>query len=65
MKVLALELTRIAFEMGSLRFLANMLVFGSFHGLMGLKNEANLKAILAETFQQKESRDARNQRKRF
>ena len=51
-KVLALELTKIASEMGSLRS-ANMLVFGLCAGLLCLKDEQNLKAILANTLGKK------------
>jgi 2-oxoglutarate ferredoxin oxidoreductase subunit gamma len=47
-KVLALELTKIAADMGSLRS-ANMLVFGLCAGLLGLKDQGNLKALLADT----------------
>lgn len=51
-KVLALELTKIAADMGSLRS-ANMLVFGLCAGLLGLKDEENLKAILEDTLGRK------------
>ena len=51
-KVLALELTKIAADMDSLRS-ANMLVFGLCAGLLGLKDEQNLKTILANTLGKK------------
>ncbi len=47
MKILSLELTKIAADMGSLRS-ANMLVFGLCAGLLGLKDDEQLKALLGE-----------------
>jgi len=51
-RVLALELTKIASEMGSLRS-ANMLVFGLCAGLLGLDGAEKLGALLAETLGRK------------
>lgn len=51
-KVLALELSQIASDMGSLRS-ANMLVFGLCAGLLGLKDESNLKDILGDALGKK------------
>ena len=44
-KVLALDLTKIAADMGSLRS-ANMLVLGLCAGLLGLKDTQGLKTVL-------------------
>jgi 2-oxoglutarate ferredoxin oxidoreductase subunit gamma len=46
-KVVALELTKIAADMGSLRS-ANMLVLGLCAGLLGLKDKERLKGLLAD-----------------
>ena len=45
-KIVALELTKIAADMGSLRS-ANMLVLGLCAGLLGLKDTEQLKGLLA------------------
>jgi 2-oxoglutarate ferredoxin oxidoreductase subunit gamma len=47
-KIVSLELTKIAADMGSLRS-ANMLVFGLCAGLLGLANDEQLKSLLGET----------------
>ena len=60
-KVVALELTKIAADMGSLRS-ANMLVLGLCAGLLGLKDTERLKGLLADILGQEESGDARDQR---
>jgi 2-oxoglutarate ferredoxin oxidoreductase subunit gamma len=46
-KIVSRELTTIAADMGSLRS-ANMLVFGLCAGLLGLKDDAKLKELLAK-----------------
>ena len=46
-KIVSLELTKIAADMGSLRS-ANMLAFGLCTGLLGLKNGERLKGLLGE-----------------
>jgi len=46
-KILPLELTKIAADMGSLRS-ANMLVLGLCAGLLGLKDHDQLKGLLGE-----------------
>jgi 2-oxoglutarate ferredoxin oxidoreductase subunit gamma len=46
-KIVALELTKIAADMGSLRS-ANMLAFGLCAGLLGLENDEQLKGLLGE-----------------
>jgi 2-oxoglutarate ferredoxin oxidoreductase subunit gamma len=51
-KILALELTKIAADMGSLRS-ANMLVFGLCAGLVGLESDAQLKSILENSLGKK------------
>jgi 2-oxoglutarate ferredoxin oxidoreductase subunit gamma len=51
-KVMALGLTKLAADMGSLRS-ANMLVFGICAGLLGLKDDQNLKTILTDTLGKK------------
>jgi 2-oxoglutarate ferredoxin oxidoreductase subunit gamma len=51
-KVLFLELTKIASEMGSLRS-ANMLVFGLCAGLLGLNNREGLKILLRDNLGKK------------
>jgi 2-oxoglutarate ferredoxin oxidoreductase subunit gamma len=51
-KIVSLELTKIAAEMGSLRS-ANMLVFGLCAGLLGLNDTERLKAILGGTLGKK------------
>jgi 2-oxoglutarate ferredoxin oxidoreductase subunit gamma len=45
-KIVAIELTKIAADMGSLRS-ANMLVLGLCAGLLGLKDREHLKGLLA------------------
>jgi 2-oxoglutarate ferredoxin oxidoreductase subunit gamma len=51
-KIVSLELTKIASEMGSLRS-ANMLVLGLCAGLLGLKDKERLNALLASTLGKK------------
>ncbi len=51
-KIVSLELTKIAADMGSLRS-ANMLAFGLCAGLLRLENTEYLKALLGETFGKK------------
>jgi 2-oxoglutarate ferredoxin oxidoreductase subunit gamma len=51
-KIVALELTKIASDMGSLRS-ANMLVFGLCAGLLGLNNREELHSILSDTLGKK------------
>jgi 2-oxoglutarate ferredoxin oxidoreductase subunit gamma len=51
-KVVSLELTKIAADMGSLRS-ANMLVFGLCAGLLGLNQRERLQAILTDTLGKK------------
>ncbi len=51
-RVLALELTKIAADMGSLRS-ANMLVFGLCAGLLGLNDRDELRTILGNTLGKK------------
>jgi 2-oxoglutarate ferredoxin oxidoreductase subunit gamma len=51
-KIVALELTKIAAEMGSLRS-ANMLAFGLCAGLLGLTNDEQLKGLLGQVFGKK------------
>lgn len=46
-KIVSRELTKIASDMGSLRS-ANMLAFGLCAGLLGLKDDAKLKELLAK-----------------
>ncbi len=46
-KIVSLELTKIAADMGSLRS-ANMLVLGLCAGLLGLKDKEQLKGLLAD-----------------
>ncbi|MBU4270859.1 MAG: 2-oxoacid:acceptor oxidoreductase family protein [Planctomycetes bacterium] len=51
-KIVALELTKIASDMGSLRS-ANMLVFGLCAGLLGLENRELLSGLLTDTLGKK------------
>jgi 2-oxoglutarate ferredoxin oxidoreductase subunit gamma len=51
-KILALELTKIAADMGSLRS-ANMLAFGLCAGLLGLANDEQLNTLLGQTLGKK------------
>ena len=51
-KIVSLELTKIASDMGSLRS-ANMLVFGLCAGLLGLKNRERLIELLTTTLGKK------------
>ena len=51
-KIVSLELTKIAADMGSLRS-ANMLVFGLCAGLLGLNDTKELKSLLADTLGKK------------
>jgi 2-oxoglutarate ferredoxin oxidoreductase subunit gamma len=52
-KVVAIELTKIAADMGSLRS-ANMLVLGLCAGLLGLGNRASLADLLSDTLGKKD-----------
>ncbi len=52
-KIVQLELTKIASDMGSLRS-ANMLVFGLCAGLLGLRDGERLRALLVETLGKKD-----------
>jgi len=51
-KIVSLELTKIAADMGSLRS-ANMLAFGLCAGLLGLEDGEQLKGLLGETLGKK------------
>jgi 2-oxoglutarate ferredoxin oxidoreductase subunit gamma len=51
-KIVSLELTKIAADMGSLRS-ANMLVFGLCAGLLGLNDRQRLQNLLADTLGKK------------
>lgn len=51
-KVIALELTKLAADMGSLRS-ANMLAFGLCAGLLGLEDKESLKTVLRESLGKK------------
>ena len=51
-KIVSLELTKIAADMGSLRS-ANMLAFGLCAGLLGLEDGERLKGLLGETLGKK------------
>jgi 2-oxoglutarate ferredoxin oxidoreductase subunit gamma len=51
-KIVSLELTKIAADMGSLRS-ANMLVFGLCAGLLGLNNREGLQTILGDALGKK------------
>jgi 2-oxoglutarate ferredoxin oxidoreductase subunit gamma len=51
-KIVSLELTKIAADMGSLRS-ANLLAFGLCAGLLGLANQQRLKNLLGETLGKK------------
>ena len=51
-KIVSLELTKIAADMGSLRS-ANMLAFGLCAGLLGLADDERLKGLLGETLGRK------------
>jgi 2-oxoglutarate ferredoxin oxidoreductase subunit gamma len=51
-KIVSLELTKLAADMGSLRS-ANMLAFGVCAGLLGFANQQRLKDLLSETLGKK------------
>jgi Pyruvate/2-oxoacid:ferredoxin oxidoreductase gamma subunit len=51
-KIVSIELTKIAADMGSLRS-ANILAFGLCAGLLGLANQQRLKDLLGETLGKK------------